>query len=125
MEDRAASYTPETHELKINSDFRVFASMKQRFLEEVGDAPGGEEIVKEVVHEWVEQQLVEAVMGVRTTLEGNKLWAQGSSELQRALSDEALTVAVMPRYHMITAIRRQVKGRIQQPRVSRAPDEAT
>ncbi len=124
MEDRAASYTPETHELKINADFRVFASMKRCFIEEVGDAPGGEEIVKEVVHEWVEQQLVEAVMGVRTTLEGNKLWAHGSAELQRALSDEALTVAVMPRYHMITAIRRQVKGRLQQPRPARVAEEA-
>lgn len=118
IEDRAANYDWDNNVLKINADFRVITTLKQRFLEDFGDAPGGEEIVSEVVHEWIEQQLIEAVMGVRTTLEGNRLWAQGSDELKRALSEEALTVAIMPRYHMIAAIKRQLASRLPRARSS-------
>jgi hypothetical protein len=42
-------------------------------------------------------------MGVRA-LKGSKLW--GGDKIEAALSEEALTAAVMPRYHVYTAIKR-------------------
>lgn len=64
---------------------------------------GAKEIIEDAVREWFEQQLIETVMGVRA-LKGSKLW--GDDKVEAALSEEALTAAVMPRYHVHTAITR-------------------
>jgi hypothetical protein len=51
-------------------------------------------MVTDAVREWFEQQLIETVIGVRT-LEGSQQWTE--DPIDKALSEEALTAAVMPR----------------------------
>ena len=58
---------------------------------------------KEVVREWFEQSLIESILGVQE-LAGSKEW--NNQHLDDALSEEALTAAVMPRYHVNNSVRR-------------------
>jgi hypothetical protein len=109
LEDRAASYLPGEHRILANGDFRVFADMVGYFAKLYGDASGTRELIEDVVREWFEQQLIETVIGVRA-LKGSKLW--DDDMIERALSDEALTAAVMPRYHVFTAIKRTLGVRL-------------
>ena len=89
----------------MNADFRVFTDMIGRLCkdEEASPSAGLQHVVEEVVHQWFEQALVETVIGVQQ-LRGSKEW--GPEELQRALSPEALTSAVMQRYHVYLACKR-------------------
>ena len=70
--------------------------------------PGLSDAVEEIVHQWCEQALVETVIGVQQ-LRGSKEW--GPEEIEKALSAEALTSAVMQRYHIYVACRRGVGAR--------------
>ena len=58
-----------------------------------------------LVHQWFEQALVETVIGIQQ-LRGSKEW--GPDEIERALSSEALSSAVMQRYHVYIACRREL-----------------
>jgi hypothetical protein len=64
-----------------------------------------ESVVEEVVHQWFEQALVETVIGVQQ-MRGSKEW--GPEEIEKALLPEALTSAVMQRYHVYIACRRDL-----------------
>ena len=91
--------------LLINGDFRVFADMESSWtgkLEAAG-VPNPCAVVKEVVREWFEQSLIESILGVQQ-LVGSKEW--NNQDLDDALSEEALTAAVMPRYHVNNSVRR-------------------
>ncbi len=103
MEDRAARYLRGDHLILINADFRVFSDLVSFFETSYSTIAGATTVIRDTVYEWCEQQLVEAVMGVRA-VEGSKLWDQ--ADIDTALSEEALTVAVMPRYHTWVAVKR-------------------
>jgi hypothetical protein len=105
IEDRAARYLRGEHLLLINSDFRVFDDLITHFKNVYKDVPGAGRAIADAVQEWCEQQLVEAVMGVRA-VEGSKLWNQ--DHVETALSEEALTSVVMPRYHTWVAVKREL-----------------
>jgi hypothetical protein len=109
MEDRAAKYLPEQHLLLINGDFRVFTDMIARWVNFYSDAPGVESAVRDVVREWFEQTLVEAVMGIHS-LKGSPEW--DFTVLKTAWGEEALTAAVMPRYHTDVAIKRSLGAKL-------------
>jgi hypothetical protein len=109
MEDRAAQYIPEPHTLKINGDFRVFTDMISRWSEHYKTVPGAPEIVRNVVREWFEQQLVEAVLSAKA-LEGSKHWT--SLDVQELWSEKALTAVVLPRFHVDRIIKRTLGERI-------------
>lgn len=106
LEDRAAMYIEIENKILANEDFRVFLD----FIDEVGSrypgAPGNE--VKDLVQEWFEQQLIEAVLGIQT-LKGSPVW--DPDQLEIALSPEALTTAVMPRYNTMRQITRSLGAR--------------
>jgi hypothetical protein len=106
LEDRAAMYIETENKILANEDFRVFLD----FITEVGTrypgAPGND--VKDLVQEWFEQQLIEAVLGVQT-LKGSPVW--NPDQLEQALSPEALTTAVMPRYNTMRQITRSLGAR--------------
>ncbi|MGQ0741451.1 MAG: ATP-binding protein [Alphaproteobacteria bacterium] len=107
MEDKAATFLPAQNTLLINADFRVFKDMIVRLCKEK-DMAGGlgvQSVVDEVVHQWFEQALIETVLGIQQ-LKGSKEWAQ--DEIDKALSPEALTSAVMQRYHVYIACRRDL-----------------
>jgi len=110
MEDKAATYIRDQNTLLVNADFRVFIDMISRLLKEKesGPGPGLQDVVKEIVHQWFEQSLVETVIGVQQ-LRGSKEW--GPEEIDRALTPEALTSAVMQRYHVYIACRRELGAR--------------
>jgi hypothetical protein len=105
FEDRAARYLAPQNLLLINSDFRVFADMVNHFEQSFSKVPGAKTVIEDVVREWFEQQLIEAVMGLRA-LEGSKLWTQ--DQLTAAMTEESMTAVVMPRWHTWNAIKQQL-----------------
>ena len=105
MEDRAARYLFGEHRLMINADFRVFTDLIDYFCNQYSNVPGAKATITDTVHEWFEQQLVEAVMGIRA-IEGSKLW--DSDQILAALSEEALTTAAIPRYHTWASVKREL-----------------
>jgi hypothetical protein len=109
IEDRAAKYLPETNMLFINADFRVYLDMVDRWVQQYAHTPGVQTIVEDSVQEWFEQLLVEAVMGVHS-LKGSPEW--DLQTIAQAWSPEALTAAVMPRYHTEMAVRRALGSKL-------------
>jgi hypothetical protein len=105
IEDRAGEYFVDQNLLLINGDFRVFTDMVERWRGFYEDVPGVDNTVQEVVREWFEQALVEAVLGAQS-LRDDREW--NLQDIEKALSPEALTTAVLPRYHTDFAIRRSL-----------------
>jgi hypothetical protein len=104
LEDRAASYANSTQNvLLINEDFRVYTDLVKHFVRSYEGYPGVERTVPEVIKEWYAQQLVEAVLGV-VAVRGSAKWTP--SQIEDALSEEALTAVVMPRYNLYQQVSR-------------------
>ena len=105
LEDRAALYEETANLIKVNRDFRIFTDLIKYCAEQYNpkDDQSINAEIKQVVEEWIELQLVEAVLGIRA-LQGSKEW--DSIKMKAALSPEALTTAVLPRYNMIKTINR-------------------
>lgn len=109
LEDRAAKYLIEQNTLHINGDFRAFADMVDHWCLEIGEKPGIREVVESVCRNWFEQALVETVIGVQA-LRNSKEWS--TPEIEKALSAEALTSAVMQRYHINIAMKRDLGSKL-------------
>ena len=105
MEDRAARFWVEQNTLLINADFRVFVDMIDHWVIEYEDKPGVREVVEKSVRDWFEQALVETVIGVQA-LKDSKEWSV--EEIDKALSEEALTATVMSRYHVNNSVKREL-----------------
>ena len=106
MEDRAAKYVHGANLILINADFRGFGDMIGRWRARYPDSPGAGPLVEATVREWFEQALVETVLGVRS-LAGSQRWSV--EDVGNALSEEALTAAVMQRYHVDVACKRALR----------------
>ncbi len=109
IEDRSARYLADQNLLLINADFRVFVDMQKYFEKEIGDKPGGQDLIREVVRGWFEQALVETVIGVQA-LQNSREWTH--QDIEHALSVEALTAAVMQRYHIHFAVKRELGSKL-------------
>jgi hypothetical protein len=109
LEDRAAIYLIDQNRLQINGDFRAFNDMIDHWCLEVGEGTGVRETVENACRHWFEQSLVETVIGIQA-LRSSKEWSP--SEIEKALSPEALTAAVMQRYHINIAVRRQLGSKL-------------
>ena len=109
IEDRAAKFLEKDNMLQINADFRVFSDMIKRWSEHFAAVPGAEAIVREVVREWFEQSLVEAVLGSHT-LRNSQHWS--SESLRQMLSEEGLTSVVLPRWHIEQSIKRALGSKL-------------
>jgi hypothetical protein len=108
LEDRAAKYIREDNLIQANADFRVFTDMSAYWCDEYGVEPDNTAIT-DVVHEWFEQALVETVIGCQA-LQGEQRWSP--DDIDAALSEEALTTAVMQRYHVANAVKRTLGARM-------------
>jgi hypothetical protein len=108
IEDRAARYLKEQNLLLINADFRVFADMINHFWEQLGRQAGTREAVQDTVRGWFEQAIVETILGVQA-LRNSKEWS--IEDIEKALSEEALTAAVLQRYHVNVAVKRELGSR--------------
>ena len=109
IEDRAAKYLADQNHLQVNADFRVFRDMTKHLMQGYQQIPAAESVVRDTVHAWFEQALVEAVIGVQA-LRNSKHWS--SDEITRAFSEEALTSCVMQRYHIYLAAKRELGAKI-------------
>jgi hypothetical protein len=109
IEDRAAKYLADQNYLQVNADFRVFRDMTKHLLQSYKQTAGAEPVVEDSVRAWFEQALVEAVIGLQA-LRNSKHWS--ADEIDRALSEEALTACVMQRYHIYTAAKRELGAKI-------------
>ena len=103
LDDRAATFSPQQNLLQINGDFRVFVDMNDRWAAIYKEVPGVNEAVKVVVREWFTQQLIETVMSA-VALKSTGKWSL--DELQKLWTEEALTAAVLPRWHIDQSIKR-------------------
>lgn len=109
LDDRAAKFLLQQNLLLINADFRVFTDMVDRWAQAYSHVPGAPATIKDVVHEWFEQQLVETVMSAQSLKRTGK-WS--SEELEELWSEAALTSAVLPRWHIDQSIRRNLGHRL-------------
>ena len=109
IEDRAARYLSNQNTLLINADFRVFTDMVNKFLKDLGGNPALSDSVEDAVHNWFEQALVETIIGVQA-LRHAKEWSP--ENIDAALSEEALTAAVMQRYHVHNSVKRELGSKL-------------
>jgi hypothetical protein len=109
LEDRAAKYLADQNRILINTDFRVFTDMIDRWHERYLEVPGARSHIEEVVREWFEQALIETVLGVQA-LSGSQEWT--SENIARAWGEEALTASVMQRYHIDNSVKRVLGARL-------------
>ena len=105
IEDRAARYVPEQNALLINADFRAFSDMVEFWWKQIARRAEVKPVIVDAVRGWFEQELVETVLGVKA-LEASKEWSRDN--IKSALSEEALTAAVMPRYHVNNSVKREL-----------------
>jgi hypothetical protein len=106
LEDRAAAYLPGQNLLQINRDFAVYAETIAYCSRGVTADAAVQMIVQDRVYSWYEQALVESVLGI-LALRHSKEWSD--RDIEKALSPEALTAAVMQRYHIIAATCRSLR----------------
>lgn len=109
LEDRAARYLPEQNQILINADFRAFTDMGERWEQKYEGVHGAPTVIRQVVREWFEQQLIETVMSALALKQGGK-WSM--TELAELWGETALTAAVLPRYHIDVNIKRSLGQRI-------------
>lgn len=109
LEDKAARYLKDQNVLMINADFRVFADMIDRWRKEFGNNAAVTETVTDAVHGWFEQSLVETVIGIQA-LQNSQEWT--NLQVEKALSEESLTAAVMPRYHVNNSVKRELGSKL-------------
>jgi hypothetical protein len=110
MEDKAAKFDAATNTLHINGDFRGFVAWVDYFAKQYPSIGGVRETVREQVMIWWEQALLEAVLA-HQDFKKSPHW-----EMQE-LTDEALTMAVLPRYHIFNALKRGVRTVLGKPEV--------
>jgi hypothetical protein len=112
MEDRAAKYLEKDNFLFINADFRMFTDVVDRWVKEYAEVPGSSGIILDVVREWFEQELVEAVISAQT-LRHSKYWTL--DDMEKLLSEEALTAVVLPRTGVETKVKNTLRHRFGSP----------
>jgi hypothetical protein len=109
IEDRAAKFLLAQNKLLINADFRGFTDMVEKWCSEYQCSQSVRQIVIDAVHNWFEQALVETVIGVQA-LQNAPEWT--SQDVEKALSEEALTSAVMSRYHVNNSVKRELGSKL-------------
>jgi Histidine kinase-, DNA gyrase B-, and HSP90-like ATPase len=108
LDDRAATYISEVNEIHANADFRAFTDMIDYWCDQY-KVDSGNQAITDIVHEWFEQALVETVLGCQA-LQGEKRWPP--DQIEKALSEESLTAAVLQRYHLANAIKRSLGAKM-------------
>ena len=109
MDDRAAMFLPKDNLIKAHADFQGFTDMIEHFSKDYMELEGAEQIIKSVVQETFEQQLVEVVTGAMS-LKNRPKWT--SVDFEQATCEEALTTAVMSRYHLVNFMKRQINNEL-------------
>jgi len=93
-------------------EFQGITDLIDYFAKQYADQPGFHEIISEAVRESFEQVLIESIAG-SLSLKNRPHW--NDTDFAQATSKEALTTAVMPRYWMVSHVKRLigVRGRME------------
>jgi hypothetical protein len=108
LEGRAARYVPGPNLILANADFVGFEQVADLITNELR-APRG--LIKEIARLEYETVLTETVMSM-LSLEGGKDWSK--EEVKAALNEEALTTAVMSRFHIYQSVRKDAMRKAKQ-----------
>ena len=77
-----------------------------------------QKLIQDTVYSWYELALVESVLGMRALRNGRE-WSD--RDIEKALSREALTAAVMQRYHVIASTREDLRRTLRGISAARTP----
>ena len=105
LDDRAAKYIDDMNRLIINADFRVFTDMIDYWNRILGGGSAVQDAVTKAVRHWFQQALEETIIGMQA-LRKSRAWNE--TDFASATSEEALTAAVMPRYHVYSSVKREL-----------------
>lgn len=117
IEDRAARFIERDNLIKANKDYQGFRDVLDYFIKRYQHIPGASEAIADPVYEQFEQLLIETVAGAMS-LKGREHWSP--DDFETAVSDEALTAAVMTRYHIVKAINQSLRSRLGKPELQAA-----
>ena len=109
LEDEAARYHLDRHELTINSDFRAITDLIAHWYERYRGVAGARTVVEAQVHEWCEQILVEVVLAGR-----NSGWS--AEQLDGLLSPTSFTAALLPRQLLHATLQKRLGQKLGAPR---------
>jgi hypothetical protein len=107
MEDRAASYLSRENMIKANEDFNGYTDIVEDFVKQYSGC-GKENYqtkIVQAVKDAYSQQWMECIMGING-LRNRTKWDE--SNIEDAYSEVSLTVAVLPKYHLVNRIKRDI-----------------
>jgi hypothetical protein len=116
LEDQAARYHLDRHELTINADFRAVTDLISHPQDRYRGVAGARTVIEAQVREWCEQILVEVVLAARSSS-----WSD--EQLQTLLSPTSFTAALLPRYLLHATLNKRLAQKLGTPqnRISAAP----
>ena len=115
LDDRAAKFLADDNLIQANADFRVFTDMADYWCDEYGMERGNKAVI-ESSRSGSSQALIETVIGAQA-LQGERRWSP--NDIETILSEEALTAAVMQRYHVANAVKRTLGAKTRLPQGER------
>ena len=112
LQDRGASYAAGPNTIFINYDFRMFQHFITKGLVANGITDNNikRDIFIRAAMEHTEFQLLETVIGVKLLTDQEGTWSR--EDIQRALSDESLTAAMIQKEHVSQVLNRNVGQKI-------------
>ena len=112
LEDRAARYHDKDNKIMANTEFQGYLDVKEHFIKMYPDAENCEAIIAPIVKGVFAQQLIETIMGARS-FQNRPKW--NPTDFDNAVSPEALSSAVMSRYHIINQMKRDIHTQLGKP----------
>ncbi len=109
LEDQAARYHLDRHELTINADFRAITDLTSHWQDRYRGIAGARTVVEAQVREWCEQILVEVVLAARSSS-----WTP--EQLDALLSPGSLTAAPLPRHLLHATLHKRLAQKLGAPR---------
>jgi hypothetical protein len=109
LEDRAARYHLERHELTINGDFRAITDLISHWQDRYRGIAGARTVIEAQVREWCEQILVEVVLAARSSS-----WSD--EQLHALLSPTSFTAALLPRHLLHATLQKRLGQKLGAPR---------
>jgi hypothetical protein len=109
LEDQAARYRRDRHELTVNADFRAITDLISHWLDRYRGIAGARTVIEAQVRKWCEQILVEVVLAAR-----NSSWTP--EQLDALLSPGSLTAALLPRHLLHATLQKRLAQKLGAPR---------
>jgi len=105
LEDQAARYHLDRHELTINADFRAITDLTSHWQARYQGIAGARTVIEAHVREWCEQILVEVVLAARSSS-----WTP--DQLDALLSPGSLTAALLPRHLLHATLQKRLAQKL-------------